>query len=198
MRRMPKPEELLTKTNLWGHPDTGHGGEGGTDPGCQRLSLVHHPGEASDRHCCKCFKIHVRGFIFLPCSLAAFFPSTLHPRLAASPSGHPTPQAPWVPASAPCPSLFQANPLSFPSSDSQLLPCLLLASFLSLSGLWATWSEDFQGCLLRQAPSPLSQPTKVSVPSTGTRDVRSRVPDVITPKFPFTSNDEFIFHGQEF
>lgn len=148
MQRRPKPEELLSRLNLQGHPASGHGG-GGTDPGCQRLSLVHPTGEASDCGCCSL------GF---PRSPEAFFlPFTPHPGLLLQVTPAPLPaRASCILASASYPSLFQTSLLPFPSSDSQLLPCLLLASFLCLSGLWATWPEDFQGYCIRQAPSPLS------------------------------------------
>lgn len=148
---------------------------GGTDPGCQALSLVHPTGKASDHHCCHRFPVH-----------AFFLPSTPQP-------GPQTVQA-LHQLSAPPGSLGSGSSvlsLSFPPSDSQLLPCLLQAPVLCLPGLRAYL-----------APSPLSPATKASVPSTGDTGCwgggGSRGPDVIAPKFPFTSNDEFIFHSQEF
>lgn len=116
-------------------------------------------------------------------------PSSFLPLLSPDPrpcrlsisSAHP--QAPWG----------QAPPCSRSRSH------LLTPNFFPASSrLLSSASLDFEPTW---PPAPFLQPLRLLCPLLGTRDAGgggSRGPDVIAPKFPFTSNDEFIFHSQEF
>lgn len=102
----------------------------------------------------------------------------------------------------PAPGL-PAPGLLLPSLSSRLSSRILLPSFLRLSGLVAAWPEGFQRYLtLQPLGATLSlffnPPNLLSpIPRTGDGVWGPGVQDTFL-KFPFTTNDEFIFHCQQF